>query len=410
MSEKRVKILMTTMVSIIAIMVVIFVIKDISDREEQVSALTEKKVDKEANAKYDKLEGIISRIDSKKSFVIRDYDGEEYECSSDSDIDVCNEYGDVIKVEKLMVGDVVIAGYDKEYEDLKYIYLKEDITRYEELDKFTLGKNNKYIKIDDKKYRLSDETFVYNGGEVAGIYEIEEKDVLNISISGKDVVSVNIIKGHGYINLINFKDYMGQKLLINDDDAYDIEDDMKIAVPEGENLIIIKTDKLKGSKLIEIKRGETVNIDVSKLKFEKKKEGYVTFEIEPKSARVYINGRMYSNKENILLDYGKYNYNVELTGYDSIVGAFVMDEITKTLKLKLSEKNTPSPTVKATSTPASTDYVTMPPTDSSDATVKPSASSKATVKPSKSSETTVKPTEDIEATQAPAETAGILID
>ena len=125
----------------------------------------------------------------------------------------------------------------------------------------------------------------------------------------KDVISINVVKGHGFINLINFKDYIGEKLLINDDDAYDIEDEMKIAVSEGENLIIVKTDKSKGTKLIDIKRGDTVNIDVSKMKFETKKEGYITFDVEPKSARLYINGRLYSNKNNILLDYGKYNYN-----------------------------------------------------------------------------------------------------
>ena len=50
---------------------------------------------------------------------------------------------------------------------------------YDKLDKFTLGKNNKYIKIDDKKYRLSDDTYVYNAGEIISIYELDEKDIVN---------------------------------------------------------------------------------------------------------------------------------------------------------------------------------------------------------------------------------------
>ena len=404
MSEQKIKILMTTMVGIIVAMIIAFVLKDISDgdNESYGDATAVKKVDKEANKKYKSMKGILVRIDGEKSFVIRDYEGEEYEFSSEYSIDVCNEYGDEMKVNRLMVGDLVIVGYDKKYEQLKYIYLDEEVTRYEELDRFTLGKNNKYIKIDDKKYRLSSDTYVYNAGEIISIYELDEKDVLNINILDKDVVSVNVIKGHGYINLINFKDYIGQKLLVNDDDAYDIEDDMKIAVPEGENLIIIKTKKTKGSRLIETKRGETINIDVSKLKFETKKEGYVTFDIEPKSARVYINGRLYSNKNNILLDYGKYNYNVELTGYDSIVGALVLDEITKTIKLNLTEKATVAPSATVTEeASADVTFVTMVPSDSSVATASPSATK--TVEPTN----TPSATSSTNQTQAPAETAGI---
>ncbi len=138
------------------------------------------------------------------------------------------------------------------------------------------------------------------------------------------------------------------------------------------------------------------------LKFETKKEGYVTFDIEPKSARVYINGRLYSNKNNILLDYGKYNYNVELTGYDSIVGALVLDEITKTIKLNLIEKATVAPSVSATEqSSADVTFVTMAPSDSNNATATTSVT--ATARPTQ----TVSATSNTSQTQAPAETAGI---
>ena len=168
----------------------------------------------------------------------------------------------------------------------------------------------------------------------------------------KEVISVNILRGHGFINLTNFNNYIGNTLIINDEDACDIEEEMKVVVIEGDNTITIKTDKLKGSKVISVKRGQTVNVDVSKMRFEKKKEGKVTFEIEPKNARLYINGKSYYSRDNLVLDYGSYNYNVELAGYDSIVGKVIVDEATKIIKLQLQEKATatpsPSPSPKAT--------------------------------------------------------------
>ena len=89
------------------------------------------------------------------------------------------------------------------------------------------------------------------------------------------------------------------------------------------------------------------------MQFEKKKEGYITFSVLPEDSRLYINGKLYSDKENIRLEYGRYNYNIELTGYDSLIGAFILDEMTQTIKLNMTEK--------ATATPTSTAEVTQTP-------------------------------------------------
>ena len=356
MTEKKAKILMTIMASF-AVLVIVGILavdligtgRDDSSNNKEMSKEDIEKVNNKANKKKGKLK----KKNSDKSFVIRDYKTDvEFVFSSEGDIDIRNEYSKSIEADKLSIGDIVEVGYEKEYEALKYIYLQEDVIRYEGLENFTLGKDNKYIKVDNIKYRLSEDTYIYNNGERITVYDLNERDIITVNIIDKEVISINIIKGHGFINLTNYNKYIGNTLIINDEDACDIENEMKKAVSEGENVVVIKTDRLKGSQIVTVKRGQTVNIDVSKIKFEEKKEGYVTFEIEPSSARLYINGKSYYNRENILLDYGNYNYNVELAGYDSIMGRFVIDELTQKVKIQLQEKATatPSPSPSPTAT------------------------------------------------------------
>lgn len=356
MSEKKAKIIMTVMASVVVLVIAVVLVRDLiktnSSNGGNNKEISKDNLDKE-NSNYDKKIGIVVQIKNDKSYVIKDYQSdEEYVFSSESDVDIRNEYGKSVDYTKLIIGDVVEIGYDEEYEALKYIYLKKDVVRYKELENFILGENNKYLKVDDTKYRLSEDTYIYNNGERITVYDLNEKDIINVNIIDKEVISVNILRGHGFINLTNFNNYIGNTLIINDEDACDIEEEMKVVVIEGDNTITIKTDKLKGSKVISVKRGQTVNVDVSKMRFEKKKEGKVTFEIEPKNARLYINGKSYYSRDNLVLDYGSYNYNVELAGYDSIVGKVIVDEATKIIKLQLQEKATatpsPSPSPKAT--------------------------------------------------------------
>ena len=114
-TEKRIKILMTVMVSIIALMIIAFVAKDMYDnsRSNDNKELTTKELEK-INNKYKKKTGILISINSKKSFTIRDYEtDEEYVFSSEEDIDIRNEYSKTIAPEELLIGDIVEAKYNK---------------------------------------------------------------------------------------------------------------------------------------------------------------------------------------------------------------------------------------------------------------------------------------------------------
>lgn len=339
MDEKKVKILITIGGVLFSLIVIGFVL-GFNKSDGMNKNNNDKKHKEDRIKKYDKYKGIIVKIDdTKKNITLRDYDNvEEIEIKYTEGCEVKNKYGKDIYYDKLKIGDVVIVGYDGNYDKIKYIYLDSSVLQYKELKKYTLDDETYYIKLEDKKYRLKKETFVYSNHKESTIYDLDENDIISLNIKGKDVLSVVVEKSHGYVELANYDSFLGYSLVVNDDVSYEIKENLKVSVPEGKNTFTIKNDRLTGSITEYISPYYNKVIDIKSIKYEEKKEGKVKFYIEPKNARLYINGKSYYYDEEIVLDYGTYKYTVESIGYNSYAGLLTIDADEKTVSVYLKEK------------------------------------------------------------------------
>lgn len=339
MDEKKIKVLITLGGIIFSIIVIVLLFsfnkKDGVDYDSSNKEYKKEKLDI-----YDKYKGIIVKIDStKKKITVRDYDNvEEIEFVYTEGCYVKNKYGKDIYYDKLKIGDVVVIGYDGSYDKLKYISIDGTVLQYKELKKYVLDDETYYISLDDKKYRLKKETFVYSNNKEITIYDLDENDIITLNIKGKDIISVVVEKSHGYVELSNYDSFLGYSLVVNDDISYEIKENLKISVPEGKNTFTIKNDKLTGSITEYISPHYNKVIDIKEIKYEEKKEGKVKFYIEPKNARLYINGKSYYYDEEIVLDYGTYKYTVESIGYNSYAGLMIVNADKKTISVYLKEK------------------------------------------------------------------------
>lgn len=339
MDEKKIKVLIT-LGGIIFSIIVIALLFSFNKKDGVDYDSSNKEYKKEKLDIYDKYKGIIVKIDStKKKITVRDYDNvEEIEFVYTEGCYVKNKYGKDIYYDKLKIGDVVVIGYDGSYDKLKYISIDGTVLQYKELKKYVLDDETYYISLDDKKYRLKKETFVYSNNKETTIYDLDENDIITLNIKGKDIISVVVEKSHGYVELSNYDSFLGYSLVVNDDISYEIKENLKISVPEGKNTFTIKNDKLTGSITEYISPHYNKVIDIKEIKYEEKKEGKVKFYIEPKNARLYINGKSYYYDEEIVLDYGKYKYTVESTGYNSYAGLMNVNADKKTISVYLKEK------------------------------------------------------------------------
>ena len=339
MDEKKIKVLIT-LGGIIFSIIVIALLFSFNKKDGVDYDSSNKEYKKEKLDIYDKYKGIIVKIDStKKKITVRDYDNvEEIEFVYTEGCYVKNKYGKDIYYDKLKIGDVVVIGYDGSYDKLKYISIDGTVLQYKELKKYVLDDETYYISLDDKKYRLKKETFVYSNNKETTIYDLDENDIITLNIKGKDIISVVVEKSHGYVELSNYDSFLGYSLVVNDDISYEIKENLKISVPEGKNTFTIKNDKLTGSITEYISPHYNKVIDIKEIKYEEKKEGKVKFYIEPKNARLYINGKSYYYDEEIVLDYGTYKYTVESIGYNSYAGLMNVNADKKTISVYLKEK------------------------------------------------------------------------
>lgn len=359
MDEKKIKILITIGSIIFVIIVATFILY--SNRDKSVVD-TEKDEKNKIENRYDKIKGIITEIADEENdsvdFKVRDYDNtEEFNLTYNGNCEVKNIYGKDIYFDKLKIGDVVVVGYDKEITNLKYIYIDDSILQYKELEKYTLDGETHYIGLEDKKYRLKKETYVYSKTNKKNltIYDLDENDIVTLNIKGKDIISVIVEKGHGYVELANYDAFLGYSLVVNDDVSYDIKENLKISVPEGKNEFTIKNDRLTGTVSVYNFAYVDKIIDIKKITFEEKKEGKVKFYVEPKNARLYINGKSYYYNEEITLDYGKYNFTVESSGYNSYAGIFELSSAEKVISVYLKEKTKTAEPTKSTDSDKKTD-------------------------------------------------------
>ena len=345
MSEKRIKIFITISAVIFAGIVLILVIYNNVDKTNSVTKTEEKNIDDKGN-KYIKYKGIIIDIDDTgKIYTVRDYNSiNELEFEYKIGCEIKNKYGEDIHYDKLKIGDVVVVGYDKVISDLEYIHIDDSILRFNELKKFELNTDTYYIELDDEKYKLTKETFVYCEGKEYSIYDINENDVLSLSIKNNDILSVVINRSHGKVTLANYESLLGSHIIVNDDKSYEITRGLVLNVPEGKNVFTIKSNKMIGTTTLNIIRGYDRVIDMNKINFEKRKEGKVKFIIEPTNARLYIDGKPYNYEENIILDYGKHKYVVESAGYNSYASILDINKDLLEIAVRLYEKkNTEKP-------------------------------------------------------------------
>ena len=340
MDEKKIKTLITVGSVIFVIIVGTFILY--SNRDKSATEKTIKNKNEKLESTFDKYTGIIIELDiNNNELKVRDFKNtEELELKYTQGCEIKNIYGKDIYFNKLKIGDIVVVGYDKDFSDLRYIALDESILQYKELKKYTLDENLRYIKLEEKKYRLTEETFIYakTNKNKLSINDLDENDILSLNIQGKDIISIVVEKGHGYIELANYDAFLGYSITVNDDVSYEIKENLRIPVPEGKNEFTIKNDRLTGSVSVYNFANVDKIIDIKQNTFEEKKEGKVKFYIEPKNARLYINGKSYYYDDDIVLDYGKYRFNVESSGYDSYAGIMDINSDERTISVYLKEK------------------------------------------------------------------------
>lgn len=230
----------------------------------------------------------------------------------------------------------------------------EEVWEYQDVRRFSFTGDERMLQIAGEKYQYSGRTFFASGDETVGPMELNEQDVITVRGIGIHVYSAVRTAGHGYIRLKNYEDFLGGMAEVSSSMIIPIAENMLITVAEGTYRLTLCKNQSTATKTVTVKMDEETVVDFSDYVVTAKNIGEVTFDIEPDGAELYLNGTAVNYAKPIMLNYGKYNVTVSLTGYETYSGVLEVAEATKTIHIDLIEEEAEVTDEKATTAPTAT--------------------------------------------------------
>jgi len=273
-----------------------------------------------------------------------------------------DEYGQIIAISQIEPGTMVELKYIKDNGKMTDMIISDKAWKYVSVSNFTLDPDLRIMKIAKKQYKLADELLVLDGNDFVSIYDIAQQDVLTVWGYEETIWSVIVSRGHGYVKLKDYEEFLGDYITVGYEAMQQITEDMTITVREGDFNLTVESGDFSATIRVRVKRNEITYVSLKELGPKAPKYGSVMFDISPFGADLYIKGELRSYANEIELPYGTYPIKVSLGGYVSYEGNINVDSPAKTIKIILPESSSNKKVeVTETNTKSSSDYNTGSP-------------------------------------------------
>lgn len=267
----------------------------------------------EVTAEHNKL--LMVRSVDTEAGIIALYDleeGGEVSLTYGTAADIRSKYGSLTYAASLQYGDIVRAEYDGEGA-LAKMQLSGEHWELHGVEEFSISDG--MLGVNGTNYRITDATVAYFGGEQIAIGEV--KDIDRVELCGKDseILSIEVIKGHGSIKLVNCTEFQGAKVTFKDE-SHVLEGEPTYLVREGKYTVSVVGEKNAAAAEVTVARNEQVVIDLYEYGGAPVKTAEVRFKITPFSTILKIDGEQVDYYEqDLVLEYGEHKIEAELGGY-----------------------------------------------------------------------------------------------
>lgn len=300
---------------------------------------TDEETEVQSEKDYDEVKNMVflSMDAANGKVVLQDIEsGIRYELAYNGGTYVYSSSGAAITMEQIETGEIVEASFLFAKSKLKKLQILKEAWRYDEVENLSLNRANFRMNIYDSNYKFNERLLIFSDGKEIGINELHEEDTLTIRGIGKDVCSITVTKGHGFVVLEGYDNFVDGWVEIGSKVISRVVSDMVLVAPEGEYVLTVEKNGFGGYKNITVVRDEEVRVDISDLKEAALQSGNIRFEIEPAGAKLYIAGQETDYSELVTLDYGNYKIKVTADGYDTYEGTLTVNDLVRTKQIKLS--------------------------------------------------------------------------
>lgn len=223
-----------------------------------------------------------------------------------------------LTAQEIMVGDivdVVFTTYDSKLSEVKQ---SSSAWEMKDVDSFEIDEKGRTIKIGDDLYEMSKNSLVVSDDTVGKLLDVTALDTITVKGIDREVYSIQIDEGHGYIRVKNDSYFVGGWIEVGQHTITILTESMLIPVPEGTYDIKVTNKGYVGRETVNVKRDKETILDLSKVDIEEVAIGHVMFVLFPDYAQLYVDGIMTDFEERVPLEYGIHSIRVELAGYETV--------------------------------------------------------------------------------------------
>jgi hypothetical protein len=231
---------------------------------------------------------------------------------------ITDKYGLAMAMTQINMGDIVDVYFLKSTRMLINMQLSPSAFSYENITNYSLNGERKIASIGGANYRLIDSTLVLSDGCKIDVADVISNNIVTIRGIERDILSVVVEKGHGYLRIMNDAYAIGGWIEVGQTIIQRITDGMLLTVPEGTFDVFISARGFSATRRVTIERNKETIIDLGDVEVEEVRKGKVVFNITPATATVYIDGIETDISKVVELEFGIHQIVCEAPGYDTI--------------------------------------------------------------------------------------------
>lgn len=262
---------------------------------------------------------IVQLLNTKreKIFLRNLYTGREYVYRYSLMTDFLDKYGGDASVTSFGPGRVVTITESGSDRTLDIVQAADEVWTYDDIVNYSIDEDRGVMKIGETNYRLTSDTMVFSGDVEADYDDIGEDDVLSVIGLDKDILTITITTGHGYLTVINTEKFEGSLLCVGTTIYAKVVPDMTLTVPEGKYRVTAANKGYGGTKKVKIKRNETTVLDLKELEGEGPKYCKLTVKSSVEGASIMLDGNEIKEGKKTKVPYGRHTLTIRVEGYDT---------------------------------------------------------------------------------------------
>ena len=246
-------------------------------------------------------------------------------------------YGDSYSSIHFTPGQVVRLGEISASSTLSSVQMSDEVWNQKDITNYEIDIAKGIFTIGQTAYRITPDTMAFSQDAQISLDAIGAEDTLQVIGKDKEVWSVIVTTGHGYIQLQNSDTFVDSMICIGNRIFTKVTGDMCLEVPEGTYAITVANNGYGGTGDYTVVRGETTIVDLNQLKGSGPKVCQLTFTSEVAGVSVYVDGEQITVGQAVPVTYGAHKLRVVAEGYDDWQKTLIVNSESATISLDMAQ-------------------------------------------------------------------------